>query len=103
MDEARRRRWPFLALVLLYVALRLPALLAWAPTYDEPIYVGAGRHFAMLRDSHAAAMLYHPPLAYHLTSLPLWFLVVPMPTWDPAGFGSQVGLGVLYDSTTFDG
>ena len=103
MPEAKPARWPWLVLVLLYFALRVPALLTYAPTYDEPIYIGAGKHFATLRDTQAAAMLYHPPLAYHLTSLPLWFVDTPLAAWAQKGFGSQVGLGVLYGSHTQGG
>src|SRR5262252_5726711 len=100
MPETKRAHWPWIALVALYLALRLPALLTYAPTYDEPIYVAAGQRFAKLDDPQAAAMLYHPPLAYHLSSAPLWFVDVPQRRWDPKGFGSQVGVAALYESKT---
>ncbi len=86
------------ALAALWLGLRLQPLLEWAPTYDEPIYMAAGRHFAAHADGRTAALLYHPPLAYHLTSLPLWFVETPLPAWDPTRPASQVGLEVLYGS-----
>jgi 4-amino-4-deoxy-L-arabinose transferase-like glycosyltransferase len=85
--------------VALYLALRVPPLLGNSATYDEPIYLGAAKHFAVTGDDRAAALLYHPPLAYHLTSLPLWFLGTPLPAWEPSGANTQVGLDVLYGST----
>jgi len=103
MSDTKRALWPWIALVALYLGLRLPALLTYAPTYDEPIYVGAGTHFVKTGDGAAAPMLYHPPLAYHLTSAPLWFLDAPTPAWNPKDVGSQVGLAVLYDSKTRGG
>ncbi|MCE9637768.1 MAG: glycosyltransferase family 39 protein [Planctomycetes bacterium] len=86
------------ALIALFFALRLPAVFGNSATYDEPIYLGAGKHFAVLRDDRAGAMLYHPPLAYHLSSAPLWFLDVPLRPWDAAGSNTQVGLDILYGS-----
>lgn len=103
MPEKPPARWPWILLVALFLALRVPALLSYAPTYDEPIYVGAGQHLLLIREPQHAALLYHPPLTYHLTSLPLWFLDTPLPHWDPKGFGSQVGLAVLYGTHTKDG
>lgn len=103
MPQSPPARWPWIVLVALHLALRLPALLSYAPTYDEPIYVAAGRHLAGVGDPQHAALLYHPPLTYHLTSLPLWFVDTPLPEWDPKGFGSQVGLAALYGSHTHDG
>ncbi|MCG3133515.1 MAG: hypothetical protein HMLKMBBP_00693 [Planctomycetes bacterium] len=87
------------ALLALHFALRLPALFSFGPTYDEPIYLGTSLHFASHGDGTIAPYLYHPPLAYHLSSLPLAFLDVPLPAWDPSGPNVQVGLGVLYDAT----
>lgn len=49
-------------------------------------------------DPRLAATLYHPPLAYHLIGLPLWFVGGPVPAWDPSGPSTQVGLALLYDS-----
>jgi 4-amino-4-deoxy-L-arabinose transferase-like glycosyltransferase len=86
-------------LVALFLALRVPGLLVNSTTYDEPIYVGASMHWTALRDARAAAMLYHPPLAYHLIDLPLRFLDVPLRAWDPSGLSTQVGLDALYAST----
>lgn len=98
---AGRLRVLVAAAVLLaaYLALRVPGLLGNSPTYDEPIYVGASMHWTALRDARAAAMLYHPPLAYHLADLPLRLLDVPLRPWDPSGPSTQVGLDVLYAST----
>ena len=103
MPQTKPPRWPWFALVAIYLALRLPAFLSYAPTYDEPIYLGAGMHFAKVGDPQTAAMLYHPPLAYHLSSLLLWPFQVTFGDWDPHGFGSQAGLRVLYDTTTAGG
>ena len=86
-------------LLALYLVLRVPGLLGNSATYDEPIYIGAAKHFALLHDDRAAAMLYHPTLSYHLMDLPLWFLDTPLRAWDPAGANTQVGLDVLYEST----
>jgi hypothetical protein len=69
-------------------------------TYDEPIYVGASMHWTALHDDRAAAMLYHPPLAYHLIDLPLRALDVPLRPWDPAGANTQVGLDAIYGSAS---
>lgn len=87
-----------MALVVLFLALRLPSLWSWSPTWDEPIYVGAGKHMLVEGDRRAAALRYHPPLAYHLTSLPLALLHTDMEPWDPQGPSTQVGLDVLYGS-----
>lgn len=86
-------------LVALYLALRLPGLLGNSATYDEPIYAGASIRWTALQDDRAAAMLYHPPLAYHLIDLPLRALDTSVPLWDPAGPNTQGGLAVLYGST----
>lgn len=48
-------------------------------------------------DAQLAATLYHPPLAYHLIGLPLWFADVPIPPWQAGGPSTQVGLAALYD------
>lgn len=95
----RRAALAWAVLVVLYLLVRVPGLLANSATYDEPIYIGAAKHFALLRDDRAAAMLYHPTLSYHLMDLPLWFLDTPLRAWDPAGANTQVGLDVLYAST----
>ncbi len=95
-SRLRRRVWAWLALGALYLLLRVPALVAWSPTYDEPIYIGAGKYFALTDEPRLAATLYHPPLAFHLTSLPLWLLDTPHPPWNPEAPAGQIGLEVLY-------
>lgn len=105
--RARARRRTALAgwtlLVLLFVAVRVPPLAEASATYDEPIYLGAGKQMLTSPEPRAAALLYHPPLAYHVGSAALWAWHTPFPAWDPAGPNTQVGLAVLYETTRDDG
>ena len=49
-----------------------------ALTFDEPHYVGAGLYLWDSGDyDFARSLYYHPPLAYHLASLPLLFVETP--------------------------
>lgn len=98
-SSARRTAAAWALLVALYLILRVPALLGNSATYDEPIYVGASIHWTAFRDDRAAAMLYHPPLSYHLIDLPLRALDVPVTAWDASGPSTQAGLDVIYGSS----
>lgn len=89
----------WVALFVVFCALRVPGLVGNSATYDEPIYVGASMHWTALGDARAAAMLYHPPLAYHLIDLPLRAFDAPLRPWSEGGANTQVGLAVLYEST----
>ena len=49
-----------------------------ALTFDEPHYVGTGLYLWDSGDyHHARSLYYHPPLTYHLSSLPLLFIETP--------------------------
>ena len=51
-----------------------------ALTFDEPHYVGAGLYLWDSGDyDFASSLYYHPPLAYHVASLPLLFVDTPEP------------------------
>ena len=51
-----------------------------ALTFDEPHYVGAGLYLWDSGDyDFARSLVYHPPLAYHMASLPLLFVDTPEP------------------------
>ncbi|MEE3328324.1 MAG: phospholipid carrier-dependent glycosyltransferase, partial [Myxococcota bacterium] len=51
-----------------------------ALTFDEPHYVGAGLYLWDSGDyDFARSLYYHPPLAFHVASLPLLFVETPEP------------------------
>jgi 4-amino-4-deoxy-L-arabinose transferase-like glycosyltransferase len=102
VPRARVHRWLNWVLILVFLALRVPALLTWSPTWDEPTYVGAGKYMVTHHGEPQEALGHHPPLAFHLTSLSLWGLDSRTTQWDPEGPSTQVGLATLYESYGHD-
>ncbi|HXK22467.1 MAG TPA: glycosyltransferase family 39 protein [Myxococcota bacterium] len=77
-ERARRRRRIALALAALLALFGLRLVhTAWSKsfTFDEPAYVGTGLYLWRTGDyDFARVLLFHPPLTFHLASVPLLFL-----------------------------
>ena len=102
MKPPSRRSLAVCLLVLTFLALRLPALLSLAPTQDEMQWIGAGEQLVREGPSDLTALVDAPPLAAHLTSVPLWFLIAPEKRLDDARRApASTSAAAVYDSVTF--
>lgn len=75
----------WLVVVALFLALRLPALLRYAPTRPEAHWIGAGHELLTEGPAAVPVLSGTPPLAAHLIDLPLWaFEQIPTESGDDA-------------------
>lgn len=85
------------ALMLLHASICISSMWNSSATFDEPDYFGVGRYIFETGNWKISSATFHPPLSYHISSLPLFFTDLPDSIWKTAPVSQEGGGWIWYD------
>lgn len=94
----RAERITAFALLIIHLAICTHSMWRSSAASDEPDYIGAGRYLFETNNWKITPALWHPPLAFYINSVPLFFADLPDRLWHVKAPTREGNLGwVWYD------